>query len=290
VSYEIVELFKSLEILIGVAGVMLLLSMLVTALAHMVMDSLRLRTFHLERGVTDLFRQLGWKIEGPLGEAQILAKVVLKGAEVITREELVESLLELASRAGDLKDLVAGDPKAVLNDVRQAALQVAVERPELATASVKTIALAQGPAAHLASEVFAVFDGAMNRVSAKFTGSSRIVVCVMAALVAVALPLDTFDLFRRFSTSEEARTAAVKMAEGLSEGAKVDSAIVLLPQTLAEWKTRWSEVNLAGVLASALLLSLGAPFWFDLLKDLLRLRSAAASQEEKERLARVVSQ
>lgn len=42
-----------------------------------------------------------------------------------------------------------------------------------------------------------------------------------------------------------------------------------------------------GLLLSWVLLSLGAPFWFDALKNLLKLRPAAAVQEEKNRTERV---
>jgi hypothetical protein len=37
------------------------------------------------------------------------------------------------------------------------------------------------------------------------------------------------------------------------------------------------------------LLTLGGPFWFTVLKDLLRLRSAAASQESQDRAQRQAS-
>lgn len=50
----------------------------------------------------------------------------------------------------------------------------------------------------------------------------------------------------------------------------------------------WKGVRrrLPGVLFSWLLLSLGAPFWFDLLKGLLKLRSVLADKDDKERSAR----
>ena len=51
---------------------------------------------------------------------------------------------------------------------------------------------------------------------------------------------------------------------------------LVFPQTLAQWVGRWRQVNLAGVAGSAVLLSLGAPFWFEVLKDLLKLKGAQA--------------
>ena len=59
-----------------------------------------------------------------------------------------------------------------------------------------------------------------------------------------------------------------------------------MPSSKAEWLARWRQVSWAGVAVSALLLTLGGPFWFTVLKDLLRLRSAAASQESQDRAQR----
>ena len=53
-----------------------------------------------------------------------------------------------------------------------------------------------------------------------------------------------------------------------------------------EWLARWQKVNYVGVAAGALLLTLGAPFWFHVLKDLLKLRSAMAGQESQDRAQR----
>jgi hypothetical protein len=53
----------------------------------------------------------------------------------------------------------------------------------------------------------------------------------------------------------------------------------------ADWGTvAWlMQPQLWGILLSWLLLSLGAPFWYDTLKDLLKLRSSLASKEEDQR-------
>lgn len=51
-----------------------------------------------------------------------------------------------------------------------------------------------------------------------------------------------------------------------------------------------SRVNLIGVILSALLLSLGAPFWYNALKNLVRLRSIVAGKDDAQRQARQTSQ
>jgi len=142
----------------------------------------------------------------------------------------------------------------------------------------------------------------MDQVSARFTSDSRKLVAVFGIVVALALPLDTFDLFERFARSDTARDQAVTLAQAIAVNdsaasatpqdirlafAKLQAAdMVVVPANRAEWFARWQKVNWAGVAAGALLLTLGAPFWFQLLKDLLKLRSAVADQESQDRAQR----
>ena len=50
------------------------------------------------------------------------------------------------------------------------------------------------------------------------------------------------------------------------------------------------KVNLLGVILSALMLSLGAPFWYNVLKNLVNLRSAIAGKDDSQRRARETTQ
>jgi len=66
------------------------------------------------------------------------------------------------------------------------------------------------------------------------------------------------------------------------------SSLITLPGT-AQW-SRFDAAKIPGILLTAILLSLGASFWYDTLKNLLRLRPALASQEQTERESRRASQ
>jgi hypothetical protein len=266
--------------------------------------------------VLDLFRQLGWGFVGD--GAEILAHKIVRSKDAITREDLIETLLVLAQKPSqhpvytELKQKIEAlapdsDPQTLLAQVRRAALELSVERPDLAAAVVRGAALARGPLAGLASEVFGVFDASMDRVSAQFTAQSRKLVAIVGIAVALALPLDTFDLLKRLARSDSAREQAVALAQTFAANqsiidpvpadptprdvrvaaAKLQAAeVIVVPSSRTEWLVRWQQVNWAGVAVSALLLTLGGPFWFNILKDLLRLRSAAASQESQDRAQR----
>lgn len=298
-------MLRSLDILIGFVTVLLVLSLAVTMLTQMVANFLRLRSRHLREGVLDVFRQLGWGFVGD--GAEILARKVVRSKDAITREDLIETLLVLAQKNTELKDKIAVvapnfDVQALLAGVRQATLELSVERPDLAAAVVRSATLARSPLSGLASEVFGVFDSAMDRVSAKFTAQNRKLVAIIGITVALALPLDTFDLLKRLARSDSAREQAVALAQTFAANqssadptprdvylaaAKLQAAeVIVVPSSRAEWLARWQQVNWAGVAVSALLLTLGGPFWFTVLKDLLRLRSSAASQESQDRAQR----
>ena len=155
--------------------------------------------------------------------------------------------------------------------------------------------MARTPVSGLASEVFGVFDSTMDQVSERFTSQSRKLVAFFGIALALALPLDTLDLLQRFTRSDAARDQAVALAQTLTSNesstsvafAKLQAAeMIVVPSSPAEWLARWQRVNGVGVAASALLLTLGAPFWFHVLKDLLKLRSAVAGQESQDRALR----
>jgi hypothetical protein len=296
---------RSFDTLIGFVTVLLVLSLAVTMLTQMVANFLRLRSRHLWGGVLDVFRQLGWGFVGD--GAEILARKVVRSKDAITREDLIETLLVLAQKNTELKDKITAltpgfDPQMLLAHVRRTAMELSVERPDLAAAVVRATAFARSPLAPLASEVFGVFDATMDRASAQFTAQSRKLVAIFGIAVALALPLDAFDLLKRLARSDSAREQAVALARTLAENqSSVDSApqsvrlavaklqaaeVIVVPSSRAEWLARWQQVNWAGVAMSALLLTLGGPFWFTVLKDLLRLRSAAASQESQDRAQR----
>lgn len=103
----------------------------------------------------------------------------------------------------------------------------------------------------------------------------------------------------------------------------VSDNILRIPNGYAQWQARWADVTLPavdvkilgkgalpfskqpapvddlastekasflGVLLSALLLSLGAPFWYNTLKNLVRLRSVVAGKDDAQRALRQSSQ
>ena len=59
-----------------------------------------------------------------------------------------------------------------------------------------------------------------------------------------------------------------------------------MPRSRDAWVKGWKESNLVGILVTGLLLSLGAPFWYNSLGRLLQLRSVLAVKDDQQRAER----
>jgi len=80
--------------------------------------------------------------------------------------------------------------------------------------------------------------------------------------------------------------APLRQARSLIE----ELGIVTMPGSYADWLQSWSWQRLFGILLAAALLSLGAPFWYATLANLLKLRSVIAGKDEEQREERQTTQ
>ena len=150
------------------------------------------------------------------------------------------------------------------------------------------------------------FGSAQDRAEQWFQIHVRMVTIVAAILVSVFLQLDTVEIYDKLRHEPKLVEALVKAAPGtLEQGAAVQGQVdadarekafadlkanidstgfELVPGGwFARWRTEkfWWFDHLFGLALSAGLLTLGAPFWFNLLKNLMNLRPAVASLVEK---------
>jgi hypothetical protein len=246
---------------------------------------------------------------------------------VIGREELVKILLELASpdspnlEAGArnaLRDVLARsgikDPARTLESIRSVAVKLEATNPELATYLRNQIAILNEAAGTFVNRVMSFFDGAMDRLSHVFQVEMRLWGILVGVIIAVGLQLDTFRLVNTLAVDDQLRAELVRDAMTRVEteraagqtptGAAANGAVPVLKledvQNLlgsqlvtppsAEWFRQWRWDRLPGILITAVLFSLGAPFWFGALKNLLRLRPAPAAKDDEDRSDRRATQ
>jgi len=68
------------------------------------------------------------------------------------------------------------------------------------------------------------------------------------------------------------------------------AGLITLPTDWQTWLDKWTLAKVPGILLSALLLSLGAPFWYARLQDLIKLRSTVAKNDTDQLQTRQTTQ
>ncbi|QJD30495.1 hypothetical protein [Methylococcus geothermalis] len=395
-------MLKTIDILLGITVVMLIASMAVTVLTQLITDLANTRGKHLARGLGDLLRQIDPSLSSEMAEQvsravlthPMISDVGQRLGATIHREEFTKLLLDIASgqtprndknRLSDpAKQILAKlienngirDPAATLENVRAYALQLEMSRPELATNVRHNMALLQEANSRLVAKINAWFDQTIDRVSERFTASTRMITVACSVAVVAAVQLDTIDIINRLSIDEGLRNALVEKAFALDErprdpgrpersgdtskprvsagssgnaspvpspyakgsngtpaspgrtdeakgkppvvstapaSASMPQPAVSAPDPTGKpapasvrtdleylqdlglinvlgssksWYGRWREVNPIGMILSVFLLSLGAPFWYAVLQNLLKLRGILAVKDDEQRRER----
>jgi hypothetical protein len=306
-------MLKSIDALLGFSLVMLVASMSVTVLTGIWTALVNTRGVHLRDGLASLLRQIDPQFSA--GDAKTVMDHVLthpliaeggRLGSLVHREEFTRLLLELAGGEGQNKlperlrqGLAAAlrvsgiaDPGAALGKIRDLALSFEISNPLLAASARHDLAILHAAPSDFVAKINGWFDATIDRISARFTFTTRRIALANALLLAVAIQLDTVALIDRLCADnalrgtlvQQAAAKATLPAASLQDIERLASpSLFPAPASLAEWRTRWTWAKLPGIALSVLLLSLGAPFWFEALKDLLRFRSAITLKDDGQR-------
>lgn len=170
---------------------------------------------------------------------------------------------------------------------------------------------AQSRLQHLHDGVEVWFNNAMDRVSGAYKRNVQGWLLVIGIAIAAAMNADTIQMWRQLAANDELRTAIVERAT--STLPTLDSIVNRPPPTdslsLEDARARyqaaralvsemelqlgWSGENgwpaggwprfykIVGLVLTGIAISLGAPFWFDLLNKVITIRAAGRSPAEK---------
>ena len=362
-------MLKSLDILIGLATVMLLFSMAVTVVTQFITGVISSRGRYLRNGLMGLLQQLdpglteqlAKDISNALLRHPLIADPYGRLGTVIHREEFTTLLMELAGGQGketlkkDAQDALLqllqknniSDPQETLSNIRDLALRLEAANPGIANNVRQNMAIMREAQSTLVGKVHACFDPTIDRVSQRFTLSTRWITLLASLAIAVAVQLDVIALVNRLSFDDSFRKTMVAEAQQIldanapkfpqppaatsttapattstttgSEASTKPAAagiaavtgtasqdpgnlsdaqaerirnesytllsnagLITMP-TNEQWFTQWDPRKIPGILLATLLLSLGAPFWYNALQKLLQLRSLLTQKDDKQR-------
>jgi hypothetical protein len=176
-----------------------------------------------------------------------------------------------------------------------------VDNPQVKGALNTLLADAQGDVNRFRNGVERWFDATMARASGWYKRRTQLSLWVIAAVVTVAFNADAAQIASSLWKDPALRASVVAQAQkAVDDGDQSDLANGTQGKTLTTkidrvrelglplgWSThksdpRWPDdtvgwlAKIAGLLATVVALSLGAPFWFDLLGKVSRLRGGGA--------------
>ena len=192
----------------------------------------------------------------------------------------------------------------------EVAVQIETAQPELANDVRQTMAILRSTTSDYVARVNAWFDQTIDRVSESFTRYTHVITIGIATVVVLTVQLDTIAVIDRLSIDDQFRNAFVDAAvkdystDTTAEAAQsVDKKVSpkpyydllgkagLISMPSGNWFKQMSDIRkYPGLLLSILLVSLGAPFWYNMLKDLIGLRSSLAKKDDAQRIVRQTNQ
>ncbi|HXU29645.1 MAG TPA: hypothetical protein VN851_03620 [Thermoanaerobaculia bacterium] len=277
-------LLNYLDTAIGFVVVILMYSLVITILVQMVGVLLQLRGKALLRGVELLLLEVDPNLRG---QAKVLADQVLRHPAIAESRKRLASALRPEELRLVVRSLVASNP----------AFKAALAQKE----------------GQLLSKINDWFEPVMDRAGERFKMNTRWVTTVFAVILAFGLQFDSIGVFRKISTNAELRGRLVSMSDSVLETSKRELEAPATPATeqglkdlngrLEKLKTqlgetdlqlvpdpwRWSFYgqwrSLSGVILSAFLLGLGAPFWYGALRNLVGLRHVVDKKDDERKQA-----
>jgi hypothetical protein len=186
-------------------------------------------------------------------------------------------------------------PPNPLNQLRSSAVALAAENPKLSRALVSLIDAAGGDANRARKNIEAWFDGSMDRVSGWYKHRAQKVLFALGLIFSAAANLDSVAIIRCLSTDGGVRDALIAQAKVDSQHNSASTESVEALRRLG-LPIGWDKQNsgsvparddpngwamkVVGILLTGLAVTLGAPFWFDVLNRFIVIRSTVKPSEK----------
>lgn len=200
-------------------------------------------------------------------------------------------------------------PQVRLDAIQERFMRLEVQSPATARHFLQAQAIVENVKGRFVFGLMSWFDETSDRMTQFFAQRARTVTIVLSVLVAVALPLDSIDLVRRLSQDSALRNRLVEAAQKIEQAqqqngkpsacdrSQTENALKILEKLdIVPPGGGWAYLKkkeggerlsaLFGILLSICLMSFGAPFWYEALKNLLKLRPSLAQKESQERRER----
>ena len=272
----------ALDVVIGLAFLFFLLSTVVSTINEAIQSALNARGRALIRGIKTLIDnddEVTKFFENQRIQRLHPPKLLRSGTRrpsYIPARTFAVTMLETANPEGT--NLLKEAEKTVTK----------IQLPPVRKDATETLEEMQTKLVAMRVELERAFDEVMDRVSGWYKRYVQLCVLGLAVAVTVALNVNSFTVSERLWKDETLRAAVVQQAQKAVGDEKPVKPEDATPKEVAAQVDRindlklpigWDKANrqdvgttLAGWLVTIVAISLGAPFWFDVLGRLARLR------------------
>lgn len=307
-----------LEVLIGTITVFLVFSIVVTSVVEAISSLFKLRARNLEKALKTYYSQeidgKGKKLYEALKDDPILGTLYRDknlpsyvGSDLVAKS--VIGFLQSHHGLNCMQDITT-------EDIRKTIARIP-DSHELQSLLHAYLDRCDGSVDGFIAEVENHFDTAMDRASGWFKRYVQRITILVASVLVGSTNLNTIEIVRHLSDNPESRAALIMMAEnhllqaeqyeeykgeaGINEG---ELEVIIAETELARkryidsvsqlsssgipigWNNNQAgdtsmAVHALGLIISAFAVSLGAPFWFDLLSKFMRVRSTGTEAISK---------
>jgi hypothetical protein len=264
-----------LDIALGMIFVYLLLSLACTAGTEIISGVFHLRAKTLIEGVAKL-------LHDPAIAKKFFEHPLVKSLEIRGRKP---SYIPAETFRLAISNILAGDGTVKSIPEVQAAVGNLSEDSELRKVLLILIDEAQNDFRKLQENVETLFNNSMDRVSGWYKSKAQTITFFVALVIACVSNADTIQITHSLANDPALREALVAQAQEYAKQDNLPTAGVKETIRGMEdlgvplgWKKppdNWPS-KIVGLLLSTLAMTFGAPFWFDLLKKVVNIRSSGA--------------
>jgi hypothetical protein len=268
-----------LEVAIGVVFVYLLMSLICSTINEQVIARLfALRSKTLEDGIKTM-------LNDPTGEGFAKAFYDNPLIKSMAKQGVFDKAID---KVPVINKVIGGDGKPSYISSSTFALvikDIAATNPDTIPPALKTLLdQATGDVQQELASIEKWFDDTMDRVSGWYKRKVQLILLALALIITVYLNVDSMALINSVSNNAILRASIVSAAQGTDKSSLDNTNLTQIQtnfqkiQPTLGWTTTPQSANdwilkIVGLLATTLAVSLGAPFWFDLLSKIMQIRA-----------------
>lgn len=303
------DVLRIVDLVVGIVFVFLLVSTVCSAIREGIEAIFKTRAAYLERGLRELLDDrdgkglttqvfnhpqlfglfLGKYKPDPRAESLSLFARGKDLPSYIPAKNFALALLDIAARGtGTNGNTGPESPQMSVSELRKSVLHI--ENPGVRRMLLTALDTARGDLELARKNIEEWFDSSMDRVSGWYKRSTQWIVFVIAIVVTVGVNIDTLQLTNYLYHDQAARTAIAASAEEVAKKAptaeeaaaalnRLDLPIGWAEGQIPEGPRPWFN-RVLGWLITVFAATLGAPFWFDVLNQVMVIRSTVKPKQK----------